>query len=235
MYLNQLLTALCLFALSGSVLAQTKQSEPAWTQAPLLITAPSKGEQRTQALLRGENLDATELWVHPPFKTQVSQPYLSTKTEAGFALKTQGIGNYHLITANQAGRSAATAYYFSNPGPVPRQLLQTNWSELVIKPLALPREHNQYQSDSRWRFQVNYQTKPLANTKVQLDTSNGSHQTLLTDAQGQFDLVFPNDFQDKVASPHCYTPRAWYATWTARICTICGECTACWFRKCLQL
>ena len=65
-------------------------------------------------------------------------------------------------------------------------------SALEIKPLQLPREHNQYRANETWRFQTTFQGKPIAlKPSVQLATSNGTRQTLTSDAQGQVELTFP--------------------------------------------
>ena len=173
-----------------------------WTSAPVLLPASAKGDRRTQLLVEPVNLTSKQVLVFSPFGGD--SPLASWEAEprqgGTFGIKSRGNGNYHWLTSTSedSKRLASSVYYFSNPGPAPRSLLQQSTGTLEIKPLKLPREHNQYRAKETWVFQASYQGKPLANVSVQLDTSNGTHQTLGTDAQGQVALAFPDDFQPKI-------------------------------------
>lgn len=176
--------------------------DAAWTSAPLLLPAPAKGgDRRTQSLVKPVNLTSGQVMVHPPVKgDSPSQAWAAEAQEGGaFAVKSRGEGNYHWITATSSDgkQFASSVYYFANPGAAPRQLLQQNLLPLEVKPLALPREHNQYRANDSWTFQTTYQGKPLPDAAVTLATSNGTQQTLTSNAQGQFELAFPDDFKPK--------------------------------------
>lgn len=177
-------------------------NDAAWTSVPLLLPAPAKGgDRRTQSLVKPVNLTSEQVMVHPPFQgDSPAEPWAIEAQEGGvFAVKSKGVGNYHWISAasSDGKQFANSVYYFSNPGAAPRQLLQQNLLPLEVKPLALPREHNQYRANDTWTFQTNYQGKPLPNAAVTLATSNGTQQTLTSNAQGQFALTFPDDFKPK--------------------------------------
>ena len=173
--------------------------EAGWTAAPMLLPAPAKGaDRRAQFLVQPVNLTSQQVVVFPPFEGETPlASWIVEPQEAGkFAIKSRGTGNYHWLTATSEDgkRLASSVYYFSNPGAAPRELLQQDMSALEIKPLQLPREHNQYRANETWRFQTTFQGKPLPNASVQLATSNGTRQTLTSDAQGQVELTFPDDF-----------------------------------------
>lgn len=181
--------------------------DAAWTSVPLLLPAPAKGgDRRTQSLVKPVNLTSEQVMVHPPFQgDSPAEPWAIEAQEGGvFAVKSKGVGNYHWISAasTDGKQFSNSVYYFSNPGAAPRQLLQQNLLPLEVKPLALPREHNQYRANESWVFQTTYQGKPLPNAAVTLATSNGTQQALTSDAQGQFELTFPDDFQPKPEAEH---------------------------------
>lgn len=170
-----------------------------WTAAPVLLPVPAKGaDRRAQFLVQPVNLTSQQVVVFPPFGGETPlASWTAEPQEAGkFAIKSHGKGNYHWITASSEDgkRLASSVYYFANPGAAPRELLQQNMAALAIKPLQLPREHSQFQAKDAWFFQAIYQGQPLPDVSVTLDTSNGTHQTLRSDAQGQVRVKFPDDF-----------------------------------------
>lgn len=179
--------------------------EAPWTSAPVLMNVPSQsGERRSQVLVQPVNLTSEQVVVFPPFKGKTPLPAFSASAQADstFQIKSQGTGNYHWLTANSndGKRFASSVYYFSNPGAAPRQLLQQSLQPLEIKPLALPREHNQYRANETWAFKASAQGKALTNTAVQFASSNGTQQTFTTDANGLITITFPDDF--KPQAPH---------------------------------
>lgn len=178
--------------------------DAAWTSVPLLLPAPAKGgDRRTQSLVKPVNLTSGQVMVHPPAKgDSPSPPWAAEAQEGGaFAVKSRGAGNYHRLTATTADgkRIASTVHYFSNPGPAPYSLLQQEVAALEIRPLQLPREHNQYRANETWEFQALYDGKPMPYVTVQLETSNGTRRSQPSNGLGQFGVTFPDDFQPKAA------------------------------------
>ena len=176
------------------------EQDMVWTSAPLLLPAAVKGaDRRTQSLVQPVNLTTTQVMVFPPIGGgKPSEPWAAEAQAVDtFSIKGKGVGNYHwLASSSEDGKSlASSVYYFSNPGAAPRELLQQNMATLAVKPLALPREHNQYRANETWQFQTTLQGKPLSNASIRFETSNGTNQTLTTDAQGQVVLTFPDDFK----------------------------------------
>lgn len=172
----------------------------AWTSAPLLLPAVVKGaDRRTQSSVQPVNLTTTQVMVFPPLGGgKPVEPWTAEVLNPDtFNINSKVQGNYHFLTASSADgkRLASSVYYFANPGNAPRALLQQKMAELEIKPVALPREHNQYHANESWVFQTSYQGQSLANAPVQLNTSNGTQQILISDAQGQVIVTFPNDFK----------------------------------------
>ncbi len=80
--------------------------------------------------------------------------------------------------------------------PSPSKILTLPHAPLDIVPDPLPREHWRYLSGNDFAFVLRFQGKPLAGHQVNLTTSNGSTQQYVTDLEGRFALVLPDDFRD---------------------------------------
>ncbi|MDX1336162.1 MAG: hypothetical protein R3312_10285, partial [Gammaproteobacteria bacterium] len=117
-------------------------------------------------------------------------------------------GSYHWVMAREETgneiRIASTVVAFSNPGPNPQSMLMAEKTELEIIPLKLPREHSDYRATESWPFMVRRNGQPLVDTEVVMQTSQGSSQTYKTDSQGEFDVVFPDDFVEEASSEHAH-------------------------------
>lgn len=186
--------------LSASLFSPAYAVEVRWTDAPVLVNVPNQsGERRSQVLVQPVNLTSEQVVVFPPFAGKTPLPGFNAASQAddSFQIKSQGTGNYHWLTANNPDgkRFASSVYYFSNPGAAPRQLLQQHLQPLEIKPVDLPREHNQYRANETWLFKANVQGKPLSNAPIQFASSNGTQQTLTTDNNGLVAISFPDDFK----------------------------------------
>ena len=186
--------------LSTGLVSSAHAIELTWTSAPVLVNVPSQGgERRSQVLVQPVNLTSEQVVVFPPFagKTPLAGFNATAQGNQTFQIKSQGTGNYHWLTANSADgkRFASSVYYFANPGAAPRHLLQQTFQPLEIKPIDLPREHNQYRANETWRFKANFQGNALGNTPIQFASSNGTQQNLMTDVNGLVAVTFPNDFQ----------------------------------------
>jgi hypothetical protein len=203
--------ALILTALAGSAFAQHDHSQQAaareWTRLPVLTPAMSRGGERGAAALKLSGLDATEVTVFAPGgpdeRRRVAYPVGSEGAKIESAAPK--IGNYHWVVARQEAegevRVASTAWYFSNPGPAPTELLLQPKYELEIAPQPLPREHSGYREAEEWRFQVRWNGAPLANQTVTLETEFGSRSSYVSDSQGVVVALLPRDFREQKGKP----------------------------------
>ncbi len=172
----------------------------AWTQQPLLLPAMGRGGDRSGAVLRPMGIEATEVQVAaadgPAERRRVAYPVgpEGARIEAAAPMA----GNYHWLIARQESdnevRVASSAWYFSNPGAAPTELLKESRHELEIVPQPLPREHGSYRESEKWRFLVRWQGQPLANQPLTLETEFGSRSRYVTDAAGVATVLFPRDF-----------------------------------------
>lgn len=172
-----------------------------WTQQPLLMPARNARGERASALLLPQNIAVTSLTVFapdgPPERQKVDYPV----GPEGARIEAAGpkIGNYHWVIAREETpeevRIASTAWYFSNPGDSPKQLLREPKHELEIVPEPLPREHSNYRESEKWRFLVRFMGEPLPHQPLVLETAFGSKSTVLTDAKGIATVLFPRDFR----------------------------------------
>lgn len=190
------LTPVCAVLIS---LATPSHANLNWTSAPLLIAERIKGgDRRSQSAFRPHNMSNALIKDFPSSKGESIPTELNAVGDGSFSLKTdaKNQGNYHWLTAaDSAGlHFASTVHYFSNPGPAPRQMLKQNKLPLEIKPVDLPREHQSFRANESWNFIVLSEGKPLADANVVLDTSNGTTATMTTNADGIFNVSFPDDF-----------------------------------------
>jgi hypothetical protein len=188
---------------SSAAPAPQRPAAREWTRLPLLAPVMSRGGERSAAALRLSGIDAAEVTVFaadgPDERRRVAYPAGPDGVKIGAAAPK--VGNYHWVTARQESdtevRVASTAWYFSNPGPAPTELLKQQKHELEIVPQPLPREHSSYREAEEWRFQVRWMGAPLADQKVMLETEFGSRSVYVTDAQGLVIALFPRDFREQ--------------------------------------
>ncbi len=176
-----------------------------WTKQPLLLGRAERGNRANITLgLRG--LAAPSVTVYaaegPAERRKLEYPVGAEGAQIQpVAPKT---GNYHWIVAREEGadavRVASTAWYFSNPGDSPKDLLNVPKHELEIVPAPLPREHRSYREAEKWSFLVRFNGQPLAGQPVTLETEPGTRTTAVTDAAGLATLVFPRDFKPAAAA-----------------------------------
>jgi len=172
-----------------------------WTRQPLLLAGRGARGERATALLRPQGIAAATVTVFaaegPQDRLEVTYPV--TADGAKIEAATSKAGNYHWVTAREESdgeiRMASTAWYFGNPGPSPKDLLQRPRHELEIVPAPLPREHASYRESEKWRFLVRWNGQALAGQTIQLETEFGSRSSFLTDAAGFATVLFPRDFK----------------------------------------
>jgi hypothetical protein len=173
-----------------------------WTRLPVLAPAMSRGGERGTAALKLSGIDAAEVTVFaaggPDERRRVAYPVgpEGAKIEAA----APKVGNYHWVIARQEGeaevRVASTAWYFSNPGPAPTELLMQLKHELEIVPKPLPREHSAYREAEKREFLVRWNGTPLAGKTLTLETEFGSRSSYVTDAQGIATVLLPRDIRE---------------------------------------
>jgi hypothetical protein len=172
-----------------------------WTRQPLLLPAMARRGERTAAVLKPRGIEAANVTVFAPEgpaeRRRVDYPVDADGARIESA--TPKIGNYHWVIARaetpEEVRVASTAWYFANPGDSPKALLTEPKNELEIVPAPLPREHGSYRESEKWNFIVRFDSKPLANQPLTLETEFGSRTTFLTDRDGVATVLFPRDFK----------------------------------------
>lgn len=207
--------SLLLFAglLAGPVAAQHDHGGGApaatarpWTRMPLLLPAAGRGE-REVALVRAHGITTEALTVHAPGGSPGTRrrDYPLATEGARIAGVAPNLGNYHWLVAREAGpemiKVASSVWYFGNPGPSPRALLDEVKHELEIVPDPLPREHGSYRESEKWRFRVRLFGQPLPNQPLVLETELGTRTTFFTDPAGIATVLFPRDFRPPPAGP----------------------------------
>lgn len=177
----------------------------AWTDLPLI--EPSMGRDRRLAAFRVANLDAVSVRAFAPGKQAPLPEGVRFRSEqqewdillnkGRFILTSAGVGNYHWLLAREESadgvKVASTAYYFSNPGPAPTDMLARPKSELEIVPAPLPREHSRYRENRTYRFDVRFQGAPLAGVPISFTSSSGKQARFVSDAAGRVWVRFPDD------------------------------------------
>lgn len=155
------------------------------------------GHRRAKSFYLSEAEGAeAEIW----FPTLVRRPLNVEGSEV--KVSSTGALNYHLLYARKKGEGRdelALRYHYLNGKPTgesPRRLVAYRKGALDIVPSPLTREHQRYQSGKLASYTVLFKNKPLADQAVILTTSNGSELKAITDAEGAFSVVLPDDFSD---------------------------------------
>jgi hypothetical protein len=118
---------------------------------------------------------------------------------AGAVLDKPSTGGFHWLSAREVQgdliKVASTVNFFSNPGKNPTVMFMQQKNELEVIPQPYPREHSRYRANEDWPFLVRFNSRPLSNQKMTLETSNGSRVELTSDLQGLVKLRLPDDFK----------------------------------------
>lgn len=174
-----------------------------WTRYPLLVPATQRGGERGATALRLQGIETAEVTVFAAGGPAERQRVAYAVGEAGAQIQPASpkIGNYHWVVARQESdaevRVASTAWYFSNPGPAPTELLKQVKHELEIVPSPLPREHSAYREAETRDFLVRWNGVPLAGKTLTLESEFGSRSSYVTDAQGRATILLPRDFREQ--------------------------------------
>lgn len=231
---KMLLLIVCAFVLNVQAESEALSSKPAehtehkpenphWTDYPVI--EENKYSSRKRAIFVVKNLKANTAQIFPPtgkgqFPEKFSirgdgKAYPVTLKNGRFAISPEQRGNYYwAMVQSKTARSVVTANtvkYFTTPGPAPKAMLAADKSRLQLTPAPLPREHWRYREGETWRFKVSFGGQPLAQAKVQMQTQDGMHQQLVSDANGMVSVTFPEDSvvaKTSHANGHHHRPRS---------------------------
>ena len=173
--------------------ADATRASAEWTQAPLLVSA-ARGPERGAATLAARHFSPPALHVHP--SDTPDKPW-SVELQSGrgeVRPLNPAEGGAHWISAEQSltGSTlvASTVWFFASKGSSPERMLATPKNRLEIVPVPAT---NRYREGESWHFQLRFDGQPLAGAKLELETEQGSRQSLTADAQGMVRVTFPHD------------------------------------------
>ncbi|MGE5471891.1 MAG: hypothetical protein ACM3X0_13925 [Bacteroidota bacterium] len=178
-----------------------------WTSQPLLLPLAGGRAERGAALLQPQGIAAPTLSVFAPSGSaeERRRDYSIDAGRVRIAPASPQIGNYHWLVMREETpelvKVASTAWFFSNPGPVPTAMLAEPKHELEIVPEPLPREHGSYRESEKWRFLLRLNGQPLAYQLLSMETEFGSRLRFVSDAAGFATVLFPRDFRPAGPAP----------------------------------
>ncbi len=188
-------------AMAGAMGMEGMGNPRSWSERPLLKSKMS-GKTRESMVISivPQNIVAANIDAWSNNLKDVDAHRQLPMEMAGAKLDKPTTGGFQMLTAREeqaeSVRVASTVYYFGERSAKnPTDMFMQQKNELEIIPQPYPREHSRYRANEDWKFLVRFNSKPLANQKVNLETSNGSKAEVLTDAAGVLSLHIPNDFK----------------------------------------
>ncbi|NOQ78974.1 MAG: hypothetical protein GQ546_06195 [Gammaproteobacteria bacterium] len=192
---------------------QLSQAELLWSPKPdkkLQSSKPVSKENHNQHAGHGnrsqekafylqDNINSIINYIDPSLKV------LSLTNEDNsnkYILPKSGMDNYHALVAERKGdalheSSLRYVYMRGKPsGYSPENLIKNHKLPLEIVPEPMIREHWRFYTNNRHTFQILFNEKPLADTWVILQTTNGSKFDSKTNAEGKVSFILPDDFKD---------------------------------------
>lgn len=179
------------------------QAGRGWTAYPLLKPKMSGTERgKWGVTVVPQNLVAHGLFAFSNNLHDMEGRRQLPMTMAGAVLDQPANGGFHWLAAREVAdgeiRVASTVYSFGERGAQsPGEMFAQVKHELEIIPEPYPREHSRYRAGESWRFLVRFEGRPLAGQRVELQTSNGSAQEIVSDALGMLHVQIPDDFGQK--------------------------------------
>ncbi len=146
-----------------------------------------------------DNQNAIVKYIYPSLKKlsltaeDKSNQYILPKT---------GMNNYHALVAERSTdtsheSSLRYAYLRGKPsGFSPENLIKQHKLPLEIVPDPMIREHWRFYTNNSHLFKIFFNEKPLVDTWVILQTSNGTTLDSKTDDDGKVIFTFPDDFKE---------------------------------------
>ncbi|RKZ98787.1 MAG: hypothetical protein DRQ43_00990 [Gammaproteobacteria bacterium] len=155
--------------------------------------------RREKAFYLQDQKNVTVNYIDPSLKVL---PLSSADKSSKFILPDSGMDNYHALVAERKGEalhesSLRYVYMRGKPsGYSPDDLISNHKLPLEIVPQPMIREHWNFYTNNKHSFQVLFNEKPLADTWVILQTTNGSKFDAKTDVEGKVSFILPDDFKD---------------------------------------
>ncbi len=183
-------------------------AELLWSPKPIEKQKSTQQEQhaghgqqgrREKAFYLQDQKNVTVNYIDPSLKVL---PLSSADKSSKFILPDSGMDNYHALVAERKGEalhesSLRYVYMRGKPsGYSPDDLISNHKLPLEIVPQPMIREHWRYYTNNKHSFQVLFNEKPLIDTWVILQTTNGSKFDAKTDVEGKVSFILPDDFKD---------------------------------------
>ena len=190
----------------------------AWTAFPTLkIKMGGESRERGVAIVVPQGIVVNSIDVYSNNPKDARGHRQLPLEMAGAKLDKPESGGYHWLAAREEQdeqvRVASAIQFFSDSGAInPTAMFMQQKHELEIIPQPYPREHSRYRANEAWKFLVRFNSKPLANQRVFMETGNGSKAELASDALGMITVRIPDDFkleaEKKAGGEHDHGRRA---------------------------
>lgn len=202
-----------LFILLGLGCSHLSYAELLWSPKPIENTMskpkPLKSDDahaghqqnrsQEKAFYLEDNQNVTVKYMTPALKILTLTPQENSNK---YVLPKTGMDNYHALVAERKTditheSSLRYAYMRGKPsGYSPENLITNNKLPLEIVPEPMIREHLRFYTSVKHSYKILFDKKPLVDTWVILQTSNGSKIDSKTDSKGKVTFTLPEDFQD---------------------------------------
>lgn len=129
-----------------------------------------------------------------------------------YVLPKTGMDNYHAIIAQRStdkSHESSLRYIYMRGKPSgysPENLIKQHKLPLEIIPDPMIREHWRYYSNNQHAFKIFFNNKPLTDSWVIFQSSNGTKLDAKTDSNGKVSFILPDDFQDVKAGRRANPP-----------------------------
>lgn len=173
----------------------------AWTAFPTLkIKMGGESRERRVVTVVPQGIVASSIDAYSNNPEDVRAHRQLPLEMAGAMLDKPESGGYHWLAAREEQgeqvRVASAVHFFSDAGAVnPTAMFMQQKQELEIIPQPYPREHSRYRANESWKFLIRFNSKPMANQKVLMETRNGSKVELVSDVHGMINVRIPDDFK----------------------------------------
>jgi len=205
----QIMLKRVLLILSGILgISHLSHAELLWNPKPAVKQQSGQHDQhaghgqsgsREKAFYLQDQNNVTVNYIDPSLKVL---PLSSADKSSKFILPDSGMDNYHALVAERKGEalhesSLRYVYMRGKPsGYSPDDLISNHKLPLEVVPQPMIREHWRFYSNNKHSFQILFNEKPLIDTWVILQTTNGSKFDAKTDVQGKVSFILPDDFKE---------------------------------------
>ena len=158
-----------------------------------------QSRSREKAFYLEDNQNSSVQYISPALEVL---PLTAEEKSNKYILPKTGMDNYHALVAErktETTHESALRYPYMRGKPSghsPDKLISDNKLPLEIVPEPMIREHWRFYSSNKHDYKILFEKKPLKDTWVILQTSNGSKMDAKTDSNGQVNFTLPEDFID---------------------------------------